>query len=135
MKMQHLRIESLTNHGDRRGVSFTIPATTLEFLDRVKDVHIATIEPGSVRGNHYHRERREFIFVMHASSWTFAWIVDDTVQSRRFEGHGAAVIEVGEGVPHAIENTGSSPLTIMASTNKPFDPDSGETVPRTVIEP
>jgi dTDP-4-dehydrorhamnose 3,5-epimerase-like enzyme len=66
-----VRIILLEDTGDHRGGSFAIPGPCLEFLDSVRDVHIASMRPGEVRGNHYHRDRREILCVVYTGQWSF----------------------------------------------------------------
>jgi len=40
-----VRIIKLNDSGDTRGYSFTVPAEALEFLSRIRDVHLASIAP------------------------------------------------------------------------------------------
>jgi len=91
-----LEISELGNLGDTRGFSFTLPPGALDFLKRVADLHMASIVPGAVRGNHYHLRRREAIVVLPGPAWSLHW--DDgeglPVQHRRFQGNGAVLVLV-----------------------------------------
>ena len=122
----------LKDFGDQRGSSFTVPAEVLAFLGRVADVHIATVVPGSVRGNHFHLRRKEAIVVVHRAEWTLHW--DDgecTAVSRRdFKEAGAEVILVDPSHAHAVQNTGPEPLLIAAFSSEAYEPN--ETVARKI---
>lgn len=128
-----IQISELPNHGDQRGYSFTIPADALGFLQRVQDIHVASILPGAVRGNHFHQRRREILVLTYTSDWSFHW--DDgpgtTAQERIFDGRGAVLITILPGASHAVRNDGYEPLTLMAASSEPYDPK--DSVARRVI--
>jgi dTDP-4-dehydrorhamnose 3,5-epimerase-like enzyme len=63
-----VQITQLNNNGDARGFSFMAPAEALAFVGRMADVHLASMKPGAVRGNHYHLRRREAIVVLPGAS-------------------------------------------------------------------
>ncbi len=65
-----LRIIKLNDSGDTRGYSFTVPAEVLKFLSRIRDVHVASMVAGAVRGNHFHLRRREAIVIVHHGEWS-----------------------------------------------------------------
>ena len=104
---------------DSRGTSFRVPRGSLDFLDKLVEMHYATINPGSVRGNHYHRERKELLFVNFMSSWQFAWqpVATQNIHTQAFSGAGGIVIHIEPEVIHAIKNTGDTPLYIVACSN------------------
>jgi dTDP-4-dehydrorhamnose 3,5-epimerase-like enzyme len=124
MTMPQVQIAELPNHGDQRGFSFTIPADALQFLGSIHDIHVASILPGAVRGNHFHQRRREVLLLAYAGAWSFHWDegVGKSTQHRSFQGTGAALIRISPGASHAVRNDGEQPLTVMASSSEPYDP-------------
>lgn len=134
--MAGINIRILENRGDSRGDSFKIPDETFKFIRGINDTHIATILPGSIRGNHYHIGRNEFILVLYTDSWILAWDDQRTskIQTREFTGEGAVIIEIKEEVSHAIKNTGKSKINIIAFTNKKYRPEKSDTFRRVVID-
>ena len=64
---EKLHVTELNNTGDARGVSFTVSPTIVSFLGRVADIHVATVLPGGVRGNHFHTRKREVLIILHES--------------------------------------------------------------------
>jgi oxalate decarboxylase/phosphoglucose isomerase-like protein (cupin superfamily) len=123
----------LTNHADARGSSFVVPPELLAGFP-VVDMHVATIEPGSVRGNHFHLERRELLVVMADDTWSLHWDggAGTAVHKRDFAGPGAVLVSVPIGSSHAIRNDGSAPMRMVALTNGPYDPDRPDAHPRIV---
>ena len=138
-----VQILPLNDTGDHRGSSFTIPAEAIQFVGSVRDLHLAAILPGTIRGNHYHLRRMEAIVVYYHSNWTFHWdegpvpgdgaadAPEPPVQRRDFTGSGACVILVTPGCSHAVENRGSQSMTILGISSEAYDP--SESVPRKLI--
>jgi len=108
---------------DERGVSFSVPAQILYDL-AVRDVHIAAVRPGHVRGNHYHEKKAELITVIYADDWSFHWDTgpDTAVSSQEFAGSGAFSIQVPLLWSHAVKNDGIKDLWLFNMTDMSFDP-------------
>ena len=134
-----VQIIELHNAGDPRGASFTIPTAALEFVGTIRDLHLAQILPGAIRGNHYHLRRMEAIVIYYHDDWTFHWDEGDLnppavipePQHRDFSGSGAAVILVTPGCSHAITNRGAQSITILGVSSELYDP--AESVTRKLI--
>ncbi len=128
-----VQITELNNSGDARGVSFSAPAEALAFVGRMADVHLASTEPGAVRGNHYHLRRREAIVVMPGPKWSFHWDEgeESTAQHCAFDGGGAVLILVPPDASHAMRNDGHGTLWWVAISSETYDP--AESVARKVV--
>ena len=128
-----VEIRELPNRGDQRGFSYTLPAEALTFLERVQDVHLASVLPGAIRGNHFHLRRREVILVSYSDKWSFHW--DEGPESsalhRTFGGSGTVMIQVSPGASHAVRNDGHQPFILVAASSESYDPT--ETVARKVV--
>jgi mannose-6-phosphate isomerase-like protein (cupin superfamily) len=126
-----LRISELSNNGDARGFSFTVPADALDFLGRIADIRLASTLPGAVRGNHL--RRREVIIILPGPAWSLHWDEGEgmAAQHRSFDGSGAVLVLVSPGSSHAVRNNGAGPLWLVASSSEPYDP--AETVARKVV--
>lgn len=126
-------IVELSNRGDARGMSFTVPAEALEFLGHVSDVHLASTKPGAVRGNHFHLRRHEAIVVLPGCRWSLHWDGGEasSSQSRQFDGSSAILVTVSPGSSHAVRNNGESTLWLIAFSSEIYDP--AETVARAVV--
>lgn len=137
MDDEALLVVELQDSGDARGSSHSVPAEI--FADRfpVADMHIAAIEPGAVRGNHFHAKRREVLVVLAADRWSLHWDegADSPVRQRHFDGPGAVLVSVPIGMSHAIRNDGVVPMRMLGLTDGPYDPDSPDAFPRVVVPP
>lgn len=133
-----LQIIELGNNGDARGLSFTAPAEALALVGRMSDVHLASIKPEAVRGNHYHLRRREAIVVLPGTKWSLHWDEGDPdgtkaspPQHRGFDGSSAIMVLVSPGASHAVRNDGDSVLWLVAISSEAYDP--AESVIRKVV--
>lgn len=135
MNAAPVRIVRLIDRGDTRGQSFAVPGESLEFLGRVRDVHITSLLSGMVRGNHYHEGKREVLIVVFSGRWSFHW---DTgggtlVNVREFKGSGAVAIEIEPRCSHAVRNDGEAPLVIAGFSSEPYSPSDPDSVARAVV--
>lgn len=114
MAKKTIRIESLEERSDDRGVSFLLPAKSLDFIKKIKDIHLASILPGAVRGNHYHEKIKEILMVLYSDAWIFGYQEKKAEQPtfKHFEGQSGIVIEIEPGIAHALKNIGTKPLII-----------------------
>jgi oxalate decarboxylase/phosphoglucose isomerase-like protein (cupin superfamily) len=128
-----IQIAELENSGDARGLSFTAPPQALAFVGRMADVHLASIKPGAVRGNHYHLRRREAIVVLPGTSWSLHWDEGEgsAPKHRSFDGTTAAVVLVLPGASHAVRNDGDGLMWLVAISSETYDP--AESVTRKVV--
>lgn len=128
-------VVDLKDSGDVRGSSFSVPAELFAGPFPVADMHVATIEPGAVRGNHYHALRREVLVITAVDRWSLHWDegAGTPARQREFSGPGAVLVTVPDGVSHAIRNDGAVPMQIIGLADGPYDPARPDAHPRSVV--
>jgi oxalate decarboxylase/phosphoglucose isomerase-like protein (cupin superfamily) len=128
-----IEISELSNNGDARGFSFTPPASALDFVGEIADMHLASTAPGAIRGNHYHLRKREAILFLPGTAWSLHWDegVGTTRRRRNFDGSNAVLVLVSPGSSHAVRNDGIAPLWLLACSSERYNP--AETVARKVV--
>jgi len=133
--MPFIEIRHLNNLGDHRGVMHRINQSSLDFLGQFREMHTGTIEPGAIRGNHYHTNRKELLIMIHSDTFQFAWqeAGQGIIQTKTFTGSGAAAIEISPGAIHAIKNTGQQTVTMIACSDGKFDPEYKDTIRETIL--
>lgn len=131
-----LKLVDIPDKNDGRGESFYIPREAIEFIGSVDEIHFAAIEPGAVRGNHYHVGRRESIFVRYRDQWKLAWRARGNRETleRAFKGEGGILIMVEPEVVHAIKNLGTQSMHLVSCSNRRCDPCNPDTFPETLIQ-
>jgi len=134
--MKMVRILSLDDRGDQRGFSYTVEDRQLSFLGSVEDVHFSSTLPGHIRGNHFHRLRKEVLIVRHEDCWTLAWDRGEgtDVEACKFEGSGTVAVEIEPLASHAVRNDGTRPLLIFAMTDGLYDPANPDSYGRIVLD-
>lgn len=135
MNRHLLHFTRITDAGDARGSSFTLPDAARVLGGSVKDLHIMTLRPRCVRGNHFHAEKHERILVIHADKWSVHWDSgpDTEIVHRTISGKGALLIRVEPHASHAIRNDGDADLWIVAWSDREFDTEHPDVHPRAVI--
>ena len=129
-----ITIEKFDHCDDGRGESYRLTPEALAFLGRVAETHIATIEPGAVRGNHFHRGRRELIFLSFTGRCKLAWRPQGgETRTEEFRDPGAVLLLVERGTAHAIENTGNRPVQVVSCSNGEFDPENPDTIRQVLL--
>jgi dTDP-4-dehydrorhamnose 3,5-epimerase-like enzyme len=128
-----IQVCEISNTGDARGFSFTMPSEALDFLGRIADIHMTSTGPGAVRGNHYHLRRREAIVILPGAAWSLHWDEGEgtAAQHHSFDSSGAVLVLVSPGASHAVRNDGSGLLWLVACSSEAYDPT--ETVARKVV--
>lgn len=133
---EHLKyeIKNLNPHSDSRGWLVEMIKQD-EIAENIRQVYIATIEPGSVRGNHYHKERVEWFFIV--SGEAEICLEDIKTKERKVIEVSAANpqrITVFSGIAHAIENKGNQTVYLASAQNNVFDPQNPDTYDYRIVD-
>lgn len=131
----HLEVVGLHESTDDRGWSFSLVAETLERMGDIRDVHIAEIKPGQIRGNHYHSKRNEFITVVYQGEWSLHWDTGEgtAIHNQTYEGHGAVLVTPPRNWSHAVRNDGSTSIWIFVTSDQAYDRDEKDERKRDAI--
>lgn len=106
---------------DQRGWLVNLTPPLLE--TQVKHMFIATIEPGHIRGNHYHKRKTEWLLVLVGRC--VVKLTDVTTKESRetdLDASEPTLVTVPINQEVKIINHTNQPATIMAIFNEPFDP-------------
>lgn len=135
MKDNLVRVFPLKDTGDERGSSFSLLPCWYEFLRSPRDIHLTSLKPTCIRGNHYHAKRREVLLVVYADRWSLHWDegLGTKVQRKRFRGEGAVLVEIYPSASHAIRNDGTKDLYICGLSNLVYDPVRPDAFRRRVV--
>ncbi len=135
MRERHVKIVRLRNGGDERGYSYEISKEAFDDIGKIEDVHIASIESGRIRGNHYHVDKKEVIIILYSDSFIVAWESSDgrVGEKKEVSGRGCVRVEINKNVSHAIHNIGKSPIYILVFSADRYDPNDSGTVVKKII--
>jgi hypothetical protein len=119
---------------DTRGLSFPLNDDITGFLAEAKGCHIATILPAQTRGNHYHAQQRELLFIIPGVPWTLYWDegLDTPVRRQSFSGANAVLVTVTPGASHAVVNEGQGPLIMVGLSDNCYNPSAPDAYLRRV---
>jgi mannose-6-phosphate isomerase-like protein (cupin superfamily) len=98
----------------------------------IRGVHVVSIYPGQVRGNHYHEHANETLFIF-SGKGIFYWEEEGALRQHQVEG-GLHVITVPPGVRHAFRNTGTEPVYLLAVRDGAFDSANPDVVRSGLVE-
>lgn len=134
-KNEKVRMTQLEDSADVRGSSFTPSILWQRLLSNNMDIHLMTLRPGFVRGNHYHRNRFEVLLMVYADAWSLHWDSgpETPTEHHSFSGSGAVMVEIEPLASHAIRNDGACDLQIIGLANIAYEPSSPDAYPRRVV--
>ena len=119
-----IQILKLPDGGSRGENCFTVPPLVLSCLGQIRDIYIAPVAPGAIRGNHFHLRRKEALIILYETEWVLYWDEGENTPTCqiRFLGAGARVILVEPGSSHAVRNTGTRELLLLGLFSESYDP-------------
>ncbi|MBI2908477.1 MAG: cupin domain-containing protein [Chloroflexi bacterium] len=128
-----IEVTELTRFGANERGWVLEPVSDAE-LAGLLNIHVVCAEPGSVRGNHYHRHKEEHICVLGGA---FLFVAVDNQSGVRQE---TAVtpdrnlkFRIPPNVSHAMKNIGSERGYLLCYSDKAYDPNNPDTVKNTVL--
>ncbi len=121
------KIKKLKIHRDERGWLVEMVKEN-EIKTRIKQVYVATIEPGKIRGNHYHLKRREWFFI--AKGEVKIFLEDIKTKKRKVlkvSSKTPKLITIFPKIAHAVKNTGKETAILVSAQDTVYDPKNPDT--------
>jgi UDP-2-acetamido-2,6-beta-L-arabino-hexul-4-ose reductase len=132
--MEIIQIKEIEFDQDDRGWSIR-PITDEEIsAGRIKDIHMVSMRPGAIRGNHYHAYKTEHIFVM--GSTCRVVVMDNNTKEREeeiIEHNKKALLVIPPHVTHAIENVGNEMSYLLCYSKAEEDLDMSDVVKNKIV--
>jgi len=126
MKMD-IKIMKLEKKVDERG--FVVEVLRSEQVNaRFGQIFLSTVKPGKVKGNHYHKRKREWYCVVKGR--VVVHFVDVATGERRkvpLDEKNPQLLEINPGISHAITNEGKEEAMILAYISESFDKEDPDT--------
>ena len=116
------KIKELEIHSDNRGwLVELLKANQLE--KPVKQIYIASIKPGCVRGNHYHLKRMEWFFIVAGKAkLSLQDIKTKEKISFKLSPREPKVITIFPNISHAIKNVGKEVVYLVSAQSDIYNP-------------
>lgn len=120
------KIRELKKNTDERGT--LIEVLRSDEVGEFNQVYSATIEPGKMRGGHYHKQRKEWFCVLKGNG---IYIVKDIQTGEQIdipinEGE-YKQIELSPGLYHEIHNTGNTEMIFVSAISDLYYKDNSDT--------
>ena len=119
---------------DNRGWSMT-PITDAEITTtKIGDIHIASMKPGAIRGNHYHEHNTENILIK--GSVCRVVVIDNNTKEKEekiIENNKNTLLIIPPLVTHAIENIGDEVSYLFCYSNVKEYSDKRDVVSNKII--
>ncbi len=112
--MKLLKIHEVEVMQDNRGWSLEPVNSSLLEGGGVKNIHIVSIEPGGIRGNHVHSEQTEWVLVFGGRCLVAAQDKSGLREEMIIETDRRVVLEIPPGVAHAFKNIGERTSYLLA---------------------
>lgn len=106
---------------DGRGSRFTAPVRLWQFIGSVGELHVVTIQPGAMRGNHVHTATREAVIVETDDQWLLLYQMPGVPIVRNVMTESLILVLIPAGVAHAFVNTGGSKMRLHCFMDQPPD--------------
>jgi dTDP-4-dehydrorhamnose 3,5-epimerase-like enzyme len=119
-----ITIEPVSFASDPRGL--VLEPVGEDTLPHQRNVHLVLTEPGAVRGNHYHRRGSEVAVVLGPA--LFRYREAGEIRDVQVPEGQAYRFTIPPGLPHAIQNTGRSPMVLVAFNTVVHDPNDPDVV-------
>jgi len=107
---------------------FIIPDFPLEY----GHLHTVSLDAGIVRGNHFHRKCREWLFIF-GGAYSVHWRDDETIQSKHVESGEYYTIEIPPGLVHAVRNESEAVIYLISYQNAGIAEVRADTIPVVLI--
>jgi len=116
------KIKKLKIHKDNRGwLVELLKANELE--KPVRQLHIASVKPGKVRGNHYHSKRVEWFFVVAGKAKLVLLDIKTKEQIYfKLSSKEPKVITIFPKIAHTIKNVGKEMVYLVAAQSDIYNP-------------
>ncbi len=119
-----LKIKELDAKENERGIVVEILKSS-EMKEQIKEVLLIVSKPGVVRGNHYHKKKAEWLYIIMGKG---KFIYEDVKTGERKEfiiDNKPTIIETPQNVAHAVKNIGDDDLYLLEISSHLYaeDPD------------
>lgn len=128
--MVGVKIKKLNFHRDKRGwVTEILREEEIEKKKTFGQIYLTTAHPGFVKGNHYHLRKTEWFCVIKGEGKLYLKNLEsgESQEISLDERENFLLVQIAPGIAHAIKNTGSEILYLLAYIDEPYNPDDPDT--------
>jgi len=126
--------KELEIHSDERGWLVEMLKKN-EIKEDIKQIYVATIKPGCVRGNHYHLNRTEWFLVIGEKAEIYLQDIKTKAKTRlKIFSKKPRVITIPPQIAHAVKNIGKETVYLVSAQSDIYNPKNPDTFPYIVYE-
>jgi len=133
--MKLIDLVELKASGDHRGIAFR-PISDEELQSKkIFNLHLVSLKPGAVRGNHFHQYQNEVICVF-GSRCKVAAVNNKTGEREEetIEENKQVLLKIPTNVTHAVKNIGDKTLYLLCYSDKEYNPNNHDAVLNRILE-
>jgi dTDP-4-dehydrorhamnose 3,5-epimerase-like enzyme len=121
--MKMLKCHNLSALREGRGWSLEPISSALLSRGSVKNVHLVSMQPGTVRGNHVHEKQVEWVIVFGGTCRVVADDGDGKREEMTVKPDDFVLFEITPGIAHSFKNVGKDVMYLLAFCDRPFSKD------------
>ena len=133
--MKYIELINLPTSSDNRGIAIR-PISDDELKSKkLFNLHLVSLKPGVVRGNHYHQYQNEVICVFGSRAKVVA--VDNSTGDREeeiIEEDRAVLLKIPRNISHAIKNIGDNILYLLCYSDRKYQQEKPDSIANKIIE-
>ncbi len=129
-----IEITPLTPYKDDRGWNSRPLDEALLAAGHYKSIHIVTIAPGTIRGNHSHHTLHEWTMIIGGPCLFAAKNPSGDIFKRIFDVNEHCLIHVPPKSAHAFKNISDDMIYLLCAADEPFDPTFSDTSPCRILD-
>lgn len=127
------KIKRLKTYSDKRGW-FVEMLKRNELDDDIKQISVASIKPGEVRGNHYHLKRIEWFFLIGGKAEFYLEDLKTRKKSCfKVSSKSPKLITVFPNTVHAIKNPTQETIFFVEAQNDIYNPKKPDKIPYLIL--
>ncbi len=119
-------IKKLKTHSNQRGWLVEILRQD-QIKKSIKQIYVASIKPGYIRGNHYHQRRTEWFFIVKGEGKLYLKDLKGKKKVLKISEKLKRMIEIPSNTAHAIKNTGKETLFLVSAQDDLYNPKNPDT--------
>ena len=132
-KIKH-KVKELEIHSDKRGWLVEMLKRN-ELKEDIKQIYIASIKPGQIRGNHYHLNRTEWFFIMSGKArLCFEDFKNKERICLKLSAKKPKVITIFPKIAHAVKNIGKETVYLVSAQSDIYNPKNPDTLPYLIFK-
>lgn len=127
VKSVKYKIKKLEIHSDKRGWLVEMLKRN-EIRQDIRQIYVATIKPGYIRGNHYHLKRTEWFFITKGKANIY--LEDIKTQKKiclKLSSKKPKVITIHPKIAHAVRNLGKEMVYLVSAQSDIYNPKKPDT--------